>query len=187
VPTEQQVARHARISDDGKYRYHLGRYWGSGMSGRQVAFVGLNPSTADAAQDDPTVRRCIRFARDWGFDQLLMVNLFAFRSTDPSYLWTASDPVGPENDQMLRAAAVESELVVGAWGAHELAIPAARRLDRLFRELRESGLVQRGYSVLGLTRSGAPRHPLYMKASCVPLDPGSLTPVPLPRQEQRNG
>ena len=81
-------------------------------------FICLNPSTADAENDDKTVRRIIGFARDWGFGGVLIGNLFALRSRDPSALYKSADPVGPDNDMYLRQMAEQSELIVAAWGNH---------------------------------------------------------------------
>jgi hypothetical protein len=119
----------------------------------------LNPSTADAARDDPTVRRCIGFARSWGYGGLEVVNLFAYRATDPRALRRAADPVGPANRRHIAAAIANARLVIAAWGADATAGDAAARLRALSRrELR----------CLGLTRSGAPRHPLYVRATARP-------------------
>jgi hypothetical protein len=153
----------AVFSDCGAYRYALWRRWGQGSA---AMFVGLNPSTADETQDDPTVRRCIRFARDWGHDALVMTNLFAWRSTDPLGLRAPHDPVGPENDRHLFELARGAGVVIAAWGVHGT---LAGRAERVV----ESGILG-PYYVLGLTKDGHPRHPLYMPARCVPLDPISL-------------
>ena len=104
----------AEISTDGRYRYSLSRQMKRGN--RAVLFIGLNPSTADGATDDPTLRRCVGFARSWDFDWLLMGNLHALRSTDPRQLLIDEDPTGPENDAALRALTVRAELVVAALG-----------------------------------------------------------------------
>lgn len=81
-------------------------------------FVGLNPSTADELLDDPTIRRCVAFARSWGYGALCMTNLFAFRATDPDVMKSADDPVGPENDQHLQDLANGASVVIAAWGVH---------------------------------------------------------------------
>jgi len=81
-------------------------------------FIGLNPSTADETNDDPTVRRCINYARDWGYNGLCMTNLFAYRATDPREMMAVDDPVGWENDDTLWRVAVEAGIVVCAWGNH---------------------------------------------------------------------
>src|SRR5688500_11357729 len=97
----------------GRYRYRLWRRWGDGGA---VAFVMLNPSTADAERDDPTIRRCGGFARAWGFGSMVVVNLFALRSSDPQRLRRARDPVGRENDRHIIDVTGTSDAVVLAWG-----------------------------------------------------------------------
>lgn len=151
----------ATISDDGLYRYELLRRW---EPAEEVAvFVMLNPSTADAHLDDPTIRRCMGFARSWGLGGILVVNLYAYRATKPADLWKAADPVGPMNDDYLRGHAEQSYIrdtpLIAAWGANAKperiaqvwALPWMERLQ-----------------VLDLTKGGQPRHPLYL--------PGDLTP-----------
>jgi len=133
--------------------------WGTGDDAREAVFVMLNPSTADATEDDPTIRRCLGFAQAWGRTGLTVANLYALRSTDPKALWKHSDPVGPENDDVLAGLAKQHRELVCAWGAN--AKPA--RVSR-FRELIEGN----GGTLLclGTTKDGAPRHPLYLsKAS----------------------
>lgn len=136
----------------GRYRYLLRRRWGAGP---RVAFVMLNPSTADASRDDPTIRRCVGFARRWGFRSVDVVNLFAYRTPHPRALARAADPVGPANDRHLRRAVRRAALVVCAWGATDLAHARARAVAGLFDGIR--------LRCLGWTRSGAPRHPLYLR------------------------
>lgn len=158
-----QVKRGATLSRDGLYRYTLRRAWGSGPF---VAFVGLNPSTADATQDDPTIRRCIRFARDWGYDGLVMLNLFAYRATNPKTLtlMTAAgeDPVGRGNDEVLAAVCEQAALIVQAWGSFRLGVERARSEAVVYALGGES-------CVLGRTKNGHPRHPLYMPTSSRPV------------------
>src|SRR5881396_744410 len=105
----------ATFSRDRRYRYRLWRRWD--RSRAVVAFVMLNPSTADAMHDDPTIRRCIGFARNWGFGGVDVVNLFALRATDPRALRRAHDPVGPANDRHIASAGSRASLVILAWGA----------------------------------------------------------------------
>jgi hypothetical protein len=105
----------ADLSPCGTYRYLLGRRVGEGD--RTALFMMLNPSTADATEDDPTIRRCTGFARREGCGVLEVVNLFAYRATDPAELRTAPDPVGPANDHHIKAALGRVALVVVAWGA----------------------------------------------------------------------
>ena len=149
------LSRGATLSADGRYRYRLWRRWD--RSRPVVAFVMLNPSTADARRDDPTIRRCIGFARSWGFGGLEVVNLFALRATDPRGLRRARDPIGSRNARFVRAALSRSSTVVLAWGADPLA--ARQPADMRF------GLSRRRLRCLGLTRAGQPRHPLYLPRS----------------------
>jgi hypothetical protein len=147
----------AYISDDGLYRYSLDRQlvddgeW-------TCTFVMLNPSTADAEQDDPTIRRCIRFAREWGYGRLKVVNLYALRATDPKQLWLADDPVGPENDHVLSLAFGGSDLTIAAWGVHA-------KLERVAEIM---AWPIRPRLCLGVTKDGHPRHPLYVRADAEP-------------------
>lgn len=94
---EREVATTAGISECGTYRYWLCREWSPGLD--SLVWLMLNPSTADATQDDPTIRRCMGFARRWGYGGITVVNLYAYRATNPRDLLTAADPVGPENDR----------------------------------------------------------------------------------------
>lgn len=162
-PAAGSVECSAHFSPCRTWRYALWRRWASSPP---AMFVGLNPSTADETQDDPTIRRCIRFARDWGYGGLVMTNLFAFRSTDPRQLNTAEDPIGPANDAALVAAAASAGVVVAAWGVH--GTHNGRAQDVIDRGLLGS------FTVLGLTADGHPRHPLYMRADCRPLNPLTL-------------
>jgi len=142
----------AAISTCGKYRYSLHREFltGAGL----VVFIMLNPSTADATVDDPTIRRCIRFARDWGYASLEVVNLYAYRATNPSVMFAADDPIGPDNDTHIIAAVARSNLMVAAWGARAKPerVAAVRKL--LYRDVH----------CLGLTNGKQPKHPLFARA-----------------------
>jgi hypothetical protein len=151
--------RRTILSADHLYRYTLWREFGLSAE-RFVMFVALNPSTADHAVDDPSSRRCIDFAKRWGFDAMVMVNLFAFRATDPLQLRNASDPVGPDNDAWLDFLAPRASLIVAAWGVHGSLMG------------RDAAVARRMPSMvcLGTTKDGAPRHPLYMRAT-TPLQP----------------
>lgn len=154
----------AELSDDGVYRYALWRRLSMGE--RAVLFVGLNPSTADALLDDPTIRRCVGFARMWGFDWLYMGNLHAFRATDPKNLpLDGPRAIGPLNWERLQWMSQKADLVVAAWGANPLrgaALEYAKRLTALPHT-----------KCLGRTKAGAPKHPLYL-----PKDARLLALVP---------
>lgn len=135
------------------YRYRLTRRWGDGPT---CAFVMLNPSTADEMQDDPTIRRCIGFAKREGCGRLVIGNIFAFRATDPADMKAAADPVGPENDEHLIQIMLEADgPVVAAWGAHGAFLGRAANVLRL---------TDAPLQCLGVTKHGAPRHPLYIRA-----------------------
>jgi hypothetical protein len=123
-------------------------------------FVGLNPSTADETLDDPTIRRCIGFAKDWGYSGLCMTNLFAFRATDPAKMLAAQDPVGPDNDKVLQELAQNAGVVVAAWGTHGAHLKRDAHVRSLLTRLH----------CLRLTKAGFPGHPLYL--------PKNLTPQP---------
>ena len=142
----------AVFSEDRRYRYLLSRRVGE--SSRRVLFIMLNPSKADEERNDATIRRCVGFARDWGYGILDVVNLFALMSTDPKALLKADDPVGPDNDVAIRAALEVADTVVLAWGNH--ALDHEERAVTVAEMAREA---TRPYC-LGLTVRGAPRHPL---------------------------
>jgi hypothetical protein len=150
----------AVISPCNRYRYRLSRDWGD--SAKRCLFVMLNPSTADAVRTDPTFRRCIKFAQQWGFGAVDVGNLYGFRATRPSDMRKAKDPIGPENDQHLRELARRASRIVVAWG--EKAEPA--RADAVVRLLEE----ERPFEVrfcFGWTKDGQPLHPLFQPANAI--------------------
>lgn len=162
------VHKAAVLSSDGVYRYVLTRGWDD--TALTLRWVMLNPSTADADTDDRTIGRCMSFARAWGFGGITVVNLYAFRATQPADMLAAADPVGPGNDLVLartlhRAAVLDAPVVAG-WGVNAdparvaavLALPYADRL-----------------TCLGVTKDGHPRHPLYVRGDT------TLTPWKGPR------
>ena len=144
------------------YRYRLDRRWsgGEGLCG----FIMLNPSTADERSDDPTIRRCIGFAKGWGYSGLIVGNLFALRATDPTMLLAACDPVGgAANARALVDLLEEATLILCAWGRF---VGVGQRGKEAIALIRARGRLPH---CLGLTRSGAPRHPLYLPASTQPV------------------
>jgi hypothetical protein len=147
----------AVFSRDRRYRYVLCRRWASGQG--LVMFVGLNPSTADETQDDPTLRRCMGYAQDWGYAGLLMTNLFAWRATRPADLLAAPAPIGPRNNAWLRQAATQAHRVVAAWGAHGNHQGRAQQVQALPPPLH----------ALRITQGGQPGHPLYLPKGLVPV------------------
>lgn len=192
------IASGATISACGRYRYRLWREWrgthdtknwrwmtdargqvckdGAGLNLGEpwsCVFIMLNPSTADGKHDDPTIRRCVAFAKAWKFERMEVVNLFAYRATDPRELLRLGhddDPVGAENQRHIEDATVRSKRIVCAWGAH------GGHLDQ--DETVLGWLVQHQGSdcvALGLTKDGKPRHPLYMRTDAQPVPFGGPT------------
>ena len=139
------------------YRYLLWRWWE--IPRGYVMFVGLNPSTADESIDDPTIRRCIGFAKAWGYGGLCMANLFAFRATQPAAMKAAHDPVGPDNDHALRESAERAGLLVAAWGVHGAHQDRAAAVMAMLP----------GIHCLRLTKDGHPGHPLYLPRGLKPV------------------
>ena len=159
----------ALLSEDGLYRWSLLREWRGyedAMTLPSVAFVMINPSKADAFDDDPTIRRCVGFANSWGYHRLEVYNLFAWRATDPAELLDVEDPVGPENDSHLRAACLCDMVVVG-WGcASKIPFNRDKQVTQLLKENLPAG---RQLYCLGHTKKGHPRHPLFVPADTVPI------------------
>lgn len=155
------VTSTAVFSEDGTYRYRLTRTWDPGLP--VTVFCMLNPSTADHEELDPTVRRCVGFAKKWDTGGLVVVNAYAFRSTDPAGLWAVDDPAGPANDEHIVAAAAEAHdkggVFVAAWGVHAdpARVEAMMNLPGVDRAV-----------CLGVTKNGSPRHPLYVRADTIP-------------------
>ena len=166
--TKGDFTDRALYSDDMLYRYEFERRWGDGPA---AVWVLLNPATGDTdGKARPTLGRCIQRTASWGLNAIVIVNLFAFRATKPRDLLLAADPVGDRNDEIIADAVKGAPQVVAAWGAH------GRLLDR-GRQV--SAWLPRGTVCLGLTRTGQPRHPLYVPASTEPmvLDPWKDDPL----------
>ena len=139
-----------------QYRYALWRTWDNTKP--HVLFVGLNPSTADEKKNDPTITRCIDFAKRWGYGGVCVANLFAYRSTKPSGLKSAAQPVGKQNNRWLKKLAKEAGLVVAAWGNDGSFMNRSKEVINILPRL----------NCLNINRSGEPAHPLYQKASTLP-------------------
>lgn len=152
----------AILSMCGTYRYSLTRSWAQEGGVGKVLWIMLNPSTADASLDDPTIRRCIGFSKAWAYAELEVCNLFALRSTDPSAIYEAADPVGEPNDAAIREAACKADAVVAAWGTFGGHLGRDKAVMKIFTE------VQKPPRCLGITMQGFPKHPLYV-AGATPL------------------
>lgn len=149
----------AQFSACGQYRYRLSRTWSNGPT---VLWLMLNPSTADATANDPTVERCERRARASGYGRLLVANIFALRSTDPKGLYTHDEPIGPDNDQAISDTAKQADLVVCGWGNHGAL--SGRGID-VMRSLESADL---NPHALRMTGAGQPNHPLYVPYAVEP-------------------
>lgn len=153
----------AVISDCGRYRYTLEREWMTGEG--TCLFVMLNPSTADAGQDDPTIRRCIGFAQRWGYRRLEVGNLFAYRATDPDRLSMVPEPVGPSNGAWLEHLLKRASIAIAAWGTSARPLAVQPECALIARAMRLGVPLK----ALGLTKDRLPRHPLYIKGDVEPV------------------
>jgi len=143
----------ALISEDKLYRYQLLRVWDETLP--RVLFVMLNPSTADATKDDPTIRRVISFAKSWGYGGVYVGNLFAFRSTDPKALKYVTDPTGEDNIQHIQDMVGLVDKIIYAWGNNQ-------KEPKWLSEL-----VPTPYCI-DISKKGVPKHPLYLKKDIHP-------------------
>jgi hypothetical protein len=138
------------FSPDRMYRYRLTRYWENGLA--TLGIIGLNPSVADEMEDDRTIRRCIRFAKDMGYGSLMMCNLFAFCATEPKDMKKAEDPVGFLNDMYLKQLYQSCHKTIAAWGTEGGFLGRDKKVREMIPLL----------DTFGLTKHGFPRHPLYL-------------------------
>lgn len=154
------INKSANISNSGLYRYELVRVWD--WDKPRLLYIMLNPSIADGLQDDATIRKCVGFADRLGFGSISVVNLFAYRATNPKELTKVEDPIGNMfNDDTILVAASNANLIIAAWGN------MGEFMDRSIAIRR---LLQR-YTIhcLGVTKAGEPRHPLYLPYSQDPV------------------
>ena len=163
VTDENPIGRAAgaTFSLDGKYRYRLWRMWD--WESPTIAFIGLNPSTADANKLDNTTTKCVHWAKRDGFGQYVMLNLFGLVSTDPKGLKTVDDPTGTENDDWIRTTLSEAKAVVFCWGctAQKLTEPRIKRVEEMTRDAGLKPLC------VAVTKGGFPKHPLYAKNNTI--------------------
>ena len=151
----------ALLSPDGKYRYTLWRIWDRSLP--SCMFIMLNPSTADASIEDPTIRRCIAFAKGWGYGSIWVGNLFALRSTDPDNLLRSSDPEGPHNLHYLKLMSSKCSKVVCAFGNYKI---LSRLKYDYAKNLQELGVL---LYYIELSINKIPKHPLYLVANIEPI------------------
>jgi hypothetical protein len=152
------MERKTRLSECRAYRYVLWREWDT-TNKTYAMFVGLNPSTADEFLDDPTIRRCVDYARRWGYGALCMANLFAFRATQPAVMKANLQPIGIDNDRWLSELAEKAGVVVAAWGVDGLHLGRDKAVETLLGDK---------LCCLKLTKDKHPGHPLYLKKTLLP-------------------
>lgn len=158
------IVNGAIISNCGKYRYRLWRRWGDGSA---LVFIMLNPSTANEEEDDPTIRKCIGFAKALGHGAIEVVNLYAYRATDPKDLKAAGYPVGPSNDDHIRSVVNihgNDHNLICAWGANARGLSRPTDVKGMIHDIGKPM-----YS-LRLTKDGVPSHPLMLPYSCKPVE-----------------
>lgn len=148
------MIRRATFSRDRIYRYSLFRTWDADRD--PIAFIGLNSSTADEWVDDNTIRRCIGFGRDWDYGGIVMLNAFAYRATDPRVMRGQDEPVGPDNDNVIQFWSKLVRQVVICWGVHG----SHRQRSAAVKEM----LFDVPLFCFGTTKSGEPKHPLYLSS-----------------------
>lgn len=155
----------ALISEDQLYRYSLWRIWDNSLP--KVMWIMLNPSTADGDVDDPTIRRCMGFAKSWGYGGIMVGNLFAFRATDPKQLTAIDNPEGERNKEILTRMSKQCDLIVLAWGN----APIIKKIKPDFKVNHLFYLPMEKMMHLEIAKTGTPKHPLYLK--------GNLKPKPM--------
>ena len=164
-------ASSAEFDPSQQYRYTLTRGWPDwdDKNTRRLFFIMLNPSTATAEENDPTVRRCMGYAYDWGYRQLTVLNIFALRSTDPSALYTHPDPVGPDNNKIIEREIKDAKkvtkldpLIICAWGTHGDLNGRGEDVVMLLKDIKAIPYCFK------TTKGGQPQHPLYLAADLRP-------------------
>jgi len=147
----------AYLSKCRKYRYALWRTWDN--SKPYAMFIGLNPSTANETEDDPTINRCINYSKNWGYGGLCMVNLFAFRATEPSDMKASSKPIGLDNDDWIKKLSKDAAIIIAAWGNDGSYMERSKSVIDMIPNL----------MCLKINKTGEPAHPLYQPSSATPI------------------
>jgi len=150
----------AYFSNDEKYRFILTRKWNK--ANKVVVFIGLNPSKATEMISDPTVRRCVNYAKQWGYDEMIMLNIFALRSTNPKQLYKSKDPIGDMNDFCIREDIEMADLIVASWGNHGEHLGRGMEVYKIIKEM--------NVKCFGINQSGQPVHPLYQRNDAELID-----------------
>jgi len=157
------VSRSAFLSECKLFRYSLTRIWDEKLP--RVLFIMLNPSTADGIADDNTIRRCRGFAEDWGYGGFYVGNLFPFRATEPTDLLASGNPLGKLNNEHIKMMALNSELIICAWGNSRI----VKKLEKRFPDYKPLSDLKRYLHYLELSNDGTPKHPLYLAAEIKPV------------------
>lgn len=167
----------AVFSECRKYRYTLWRTVDGGLFPdtwtKYVNFICLNPSTADEVKDDPTIRKCVRLARNWGYEAICVTNLFAYRATDPKVMKSQSDPIGSMNDVFIQRVAFGADLVIAAWGQHGAFLDRSTKVRQCFFERPK---------ILRMGKT-EPWHPLYLPDNSKPIEWNSFGDLCLENQK----
>lgn len=158
------IERYAKFDSTRKYRYLLRRKWNENLP--QVTFVMLNPSKANEREDDPTLRRCIQFAKDLSYGSLEVVNLFAYIATNPLELRKVDDPVGLKNNCYIKSSTRRAHSIIVAWGANNY----VKKNPNRQKEVLELIFTQKPVQCLKLTKYGYPHHPVRLSKDVTPID-----------------
>lgn len=154
------MIKSAVIDSTEKYRYLLTRIWDEDLP--PAVFIMLNPSTADAEVDDPTIKRCMNFAKTWNCGGIKVVNVFAYRATNPKELLKVQNPIGIENEKYIREALINAGLIILAWGS------SCTKLKKGYLKVKELLKNIELFYCLGITNDGFPKHPLYLSGTTMP-------------------
>lgn len=151
------ISSDAIFSEDKRYRYLLMREWDHNKPALMI--IGLNPSTADETKNDPTIRRCIGFAKIWGYGKLFVTNLFAFRATYPEQLFISKNPIGVENDSWIKKISKDADKIVLAYGNHG---KFNERHNEILKIIKDPYCIKK-------SKNDMPMHPLYLKYTKFPI------------------
>ena len=151
-----KIIKDAKFSSCRKYRYALWRIWD--LSRPFLMFIGLNPSTADETKDDPTIIRCINFAKSWNYGGMYVTNLFAYRSSSTKKMMIFRNPIGVENDKWIKKLSQKSSIIIAAWGNDGKHLNRSRTIEKKIPNLK----------CIKKNKSGQPSHPLYLSSNLKP-------------------
>lgn len=160
IKVDPKIECNSEFSSCLKYRWSLSRKWDNTKC--VCVFIGLNPSTADETVNDPTVNRCMNYAMSWGYGSLIMLNLFAYRSTDPKKLYIIDNPIGHCNLSTIISFCKNADIVIAAWGKHGKHLHADTDTLSVLKNICD-------VYCLRINKDGTPIHPLYQKKTAKPI------------------